>query len=87
MPSAPFLETLFCLFTLYLFEEGVDLPELHELHVCKRKAEPVRNERKVDYSSALVGPASSSVSESFSSPACSNVNLGSVRRLEMKAIA
>jgi hypothetical protein len=82
-----FLETLLCLLTIDVLQKGIDLPELHELHVGKREAEPVRNERKVDYSSPLVGPASSAFSEILMSPASSNVKSGLVRRFEMNAIA
>ena len=87
MSGLTFSETLLCLFTFNVLQEGVDLPELHELHVGERESEPVRNERQVDYSSPLVGPASSAVSESFRAPASSNVNSGLLRRFEMNAIA
>ena len=82
-----FSETLLGLFTFDVLQEGIDLPELHELHVGEREPEPVRNERKVDYSSPLVGPASSAFSEILMSPASSNVKSGLVRRFEMNAIA
>ena len=87
MLGVPFLETLLCLFTFDVLQQGVHLPELHQLHVSKRKAEPLRNQRKVDYSSALVGPASSAFSEILIAPASSNVKSGSARRFEMNAIA
>ena len=87
MLGVSFLETLLCLFTFDVLQQGVHLPELHLLHVGKREAKPVRNERKVDYSSPLVGPASSAFSEILMSPASSNVKSGSARRFEMNAIA
>ena len=87
MLDVSFLETLLCLLTIDVLQKGIDLPELHELHVGKREAEPVRNERKVHYSSALVGPTSSAFSEILMLPASSNVKPGLVRRFEINAIA
>ena len=87
MSGLTFSETLLCLFTFDVLQEGIDLPELHELHVGKRESKPVRNQREVDYSSALVGPASSALSEILMAPASSNVKSGLLRRFEMNAIA